>query len=371
MFKYKVTRDRCDAVAGNPRGGKFLFKQMRWTNITDIVRDNHKWVALSYERWAKELDCSFTQFKYLLEQMVADEKVVRAQYMFKGKKVLHVRFTDECFQALISKDAPIKQMGKGTKQMGTTGPTHVGTTAPTQVGESAQMLYNSESKLRKSTQIATGFAVATPEAEKFDKTPGEEDNACNSKNSGYHPEVGKIIPILNGQGGPAVMATANEIAAGILASSKKSIDTLQPDKVASLVWVYRQGMIEKGLTVPTITDKMYGQLKTLIKALPEGKAPEIVAFAVDNWGDFTYEAKSECAAWDCPQQPAIYFLLKYQHVAVDLWKKSLAKAAAAKPVIKSPVQSIAQKPAEPADDDKPMTWEQLQALEAAELEAGS
>ena len=67
---------------------------------------------------------------------------------------------------------------------------------------------------------------------------------------------------------------------------------------------------------------MLGQFKHLIKALPEGKAPEIVAFALHRWFDVTYRAKEKHGAFKCPDVPQVGFLLKFANVAVDLWTVS-------------------------------------------------
>jgi hypothetical protein len=350
MFKFN--RNCCDAVAGNTRAGKFLNQLVFWLNSPKApVFNGHRWVAFTREQWAERTGLTIDQIKYLLMQLLADGLIIREQHKWGGKVPNFIRLSTKAIEALYAAQAKQKSV--------------------TQVAEKSVTLFKPEDINEEDKKTASGFAVATPEAKKFDKTPGEEESACLSKNSGYHPEVGKMISNPEGQGGPE-MATASEIVATILANSKKPIETLKPDKVYSLVHVWNEHFKTKGKVAPAVTDKVRGQLARLIKIWPKGEAPAVLQHTLSNWFDFNYAAEKDFNGFKSPDMPEMNHLVKYQHVAVTLYKKSKLKATASKPVAKpEPVQLIAQKPAEPVEDDKPMTMAELQAMEEAELQAAS
>jgi hypothetical protein len=161
-----------------------------------------------------------------------------------------------------------------------------------------------------------------------------------------------------------MMATGNEIAANFVASAKKPIDTLKPDKVDSLVHVWNTGF--KGKVAPAVTMKMLGMFKRLIKIWPQGEAPAILEYTLANWGDFAYAAEKDSNAYNMPDMPQIDRLVKHQHVAATLWLKSKLKAKAAKP---EAVQPIAQKPVVTTQPkhvkEKPATMDEILAIEEA------
>jgi hypothetical protein len=360
----KVHLDRCIEVAGDARAGVLLYHIMRWMKSTKVFRNGKPWATSSREEWAQQTGTSLKKVKADLDKLSARGLIIREKHMFMNRSVLFVRPTEECLQAL---KAPASWIKKSAAK-GSNGADQSYPDGTDQSGQNGTDLYKLNSGTHSGTQkIANGFAVATPEAEKFDKFPGEEDNACISAGSGYPEEAdGKIIPFpVKAQGG-ADMPTAHEIAAGLVASAKKPIDTLKPDKAQALIYVWRQHCTTKGKIAPHFGGKERGQLNHLIKIWPAGEAPAILEYTMSNWGDFTSEARSAYSAWDLPEMPEIGFLVKYESVAVTLYLKSTAKAAkaakakdaAAKP---EPVQSIAQ----PKHvKEKPATFEEILAIEA-------
>jgi hypothetical protein len=344
----KFNRDCCDAVAGNTRAGKFLHQLVFWLNSAKApVFDGQRWVAFTREVWAAKTGLTVDQIRRILMYLAAEKLIICEQHKHYGKVPNFIRITPKCIEALCAAQVAQK--------------------CATQAAQKCATLLDKPKDINEGDkQAANGFAVATLEAEKFDKTPGEEESACHSKNSGYHPEVGKIILNPEGQGGPE-MATASEIVATILANSKKPIDTLKPDKVYSLVHVWNEHFKTKGKVAPAVTDKVRGQLARLIKIWPKGEAPAVLQHTLSNWFDFNYTAEKDYGGFKSPDMPEMNHLVKYQQVAVTLWLKSKKAKVTASPT----VQSVAQKPAPIMPDNTPMTWDELQALEAAELETGS
>lgn len=171
-----------------------------------------------------------------------------------------------------------------------------------------------------------------------------------------------------------MMATVNELTAKFAASVTKPIDTLKPDKVYSLVHVW-QLSVKKGQVAPGFTKKDLGQLKMLIQKWPEGHAPEILAFVLSHWYEMTEAVETETTKYNSPSCPDLGYLLKYKHIAVNLWLKSKLKAKVTKvtaPPVAKPVQSVAQKPAPSVlPDTTPATWEEMQAIDAELLKDAS
>ena len=112
---------------------------------------------------------------------------------------------------------------------------------------------------------------------------------------------------------------AEQIAAGVYASAKKPIDTLQPDKVASMTHVWNNGF--KGKIAPYVSTKVRGQFKHLIQTWPAGEAPAILEFIMSNWFDFCYAAEKGTNAQNMPDMPQIDRLVKHQQVGVTLYQK--------------------------------------------------
>lgn len=328
MNKSLVHLDRCIEVAGDDRLGRLLHRLWKWQFHTNIVRDERRWVAWTYAQWAKALNISYTQFKYMIEKPRARELLVREQHQRHGKNVLFIRFTDQCLVDLL---LPNSEMGKSA-QLGE--------------GQNCPTLYkNPKKEPGDRTKVATASAVAVQDSDSIEKSFGN-------------------VVTFPGQGGP--VSTVDEITKKFAEAKPKPIDTLKPDKVSSLIAVWQSDAAEKKITAPPFTDKEKGQLARLIKIWPADKAPAILKYVLREWGLFTYEAQSVASAFKCPENPTVGFLVKYQHVAVDVWKKRpLAKTKGAFVEPAPSVQSIAQ----PAKD-KPATFAELLAIEE-ELKAAS
>jgi hypothetical protein len=348
-------------LTGEDRTGRALYRLWRWQPHTHIVRDGRRWVAWSRARWEQELHLTPQQFRLVLEKLSNCETplILRKRYLRHGKVTMHLALSDECI--IILANGPKHPNGSGSKHPNGSGSKH------------PNLLYkNTKKEPKDRTKTASGFAVAIPEAGKTDKISGE-NKACIPKAYGYHHEDGgKIIPFPKGQGGPD-MSTTSEIGAKFAAVPKKAIDTLKADKVASLEFVWCEGFKNLGHVAPAVTSKVRGQFKHLIKVFPAGQAPGVLAYALEHWFDVTYAAEKHAGAFKSPEFPEIGYLVKFQHVAVELWLKSKAapKATKSAPAVTNfPVQSIAQEPAiDP--DDKPMTFAELQAMEAEELKTAS
>lgn len=332
MLNPLMNLDRCVEVAGDDRGGRFLRKLFRWHGYTKVTFGGQKWVALTRSEWANEMGCSLTQLIYTLEKLGRKGLILREQHRYNSTKaVLFVRPSEKALLAMFA-----------TPGCGTSAIPGSGTTATPYI--------NPSKKPGEETKTANGSAVAS----------GEE--GCISGVPGYPESTGNVIPFPNAQGG-AGMPTAHEIAAGFVASAKKPIDTLKPDKVDSLVHVWREHSKEAGKVAPHFTGKARGQLKHLIKTWPKDQALEALAFALANWFDLTTAAEKE-GAFKSPAQPELGYLVKYQHIALTLFLKGKAKGKP-EPVVK-PVQSIA--PVLDKDaDDKPATAEDFDAIFGTKL----
>jgi hypothetical protein len=329
-----VHLDRCIEVAGNDRVGRFLYRLWKWQGRTRHVRDGRRWVSWSYAEWAKGLNLTYTQFKYMIEKATAGEFVLREQHKWKGKNVLFVAFTDKCLLSLTLPSARLKD-GQKCPTLGD--------------GQKCPTLYKNPIKEPgERTKSADGFAAANPET------------ICLSGKKSYSKEIGNEIAIPDAQGG-ANMTTAAEIGAKFAAAKPKSIDTLKPDKVAGLIAVWQSS----GQIVPGFTKKEYGQLKYLIGKWPEGQSPEILAFVLSHWYEVTDAVETHTTKFKSPASPDLGYLVKYQNIALNLWLKSKMgpKTKQAPKPAKEVVQTIAQ----PAPvKEKIATMADLLAMEAAE-----
>jgi hypothetical protein len=348
MNKKLANLDRCVEVAGDDLSGRFLRKLFRWHSYTKIKRGGHKWVTLTRAKWEAELSCTQKQFRRVLEKLSRGDVpvIVKERHRYKGLVTLYLRPSDETYLAML----------KGQSEVAQKGQTEVAQKGQTEVAQKGQFYIEPEYKPGEETKTATGFAVADP------------GKACISEETGYHHEVGttdNVIPF-PGQGGPD-MKTGAEVAAGFAAAKPKPIDMLKPDKIDGLIHVWQKS----GKPMPTITMKVRAQLKHLIKVRPEGKAPEILSHALANWFDVTNKAEIDAGAFKSPDQPQVGYLLKFQHIAVQVWQKAQAKSVAKPKPVSSSVQSIAQAPSM-AEQHKPMTVEEMLAIDAEDdLKAAS
>lgn len=100
MTRLPYNRDCCDEVAGNTRAGKFLHKLVRWTNYTKLVRDGHRWTALTREGWAEETGLTLDQIRRILTSLGKAGIIVREQHMFGSKTPNFIRISDHGVAAL-------------------------------------------------------------------------------------------------------------------------------------------------------------------------------------------------------------------------------------------------------------------------------
>jgi hypothetical protein len=298
MTYAKVHLDRCIEVAGEDRTGRFLHRLVRWQPHTRIIRDGRRWVAWSRARWEQELHLTPQQFRLVLEKLAGCEPplILRKRYLHHGKATMHVALSDECAIRLVH----------GLKHPDTIGSKH-----PDGIGSFHPDVYkNPKKEPGESTKLAVGFAAANSE------------KVCIPEKNSYPEEVGNVIILPKAQGG-ADMTTAAEIAAQFAAAKPKPIDTLKPDKVASLVSVWQQS----GKLVPSFTKKDLGQLKYLIGKWPAGKSPEILQFVLGHWYEVTEAIETNTTKFNSPASPDLGYLVKYQNIALTCFLKSKMKAA--------------------------------------------
>jgi len=298
---------------------------VRWQPHTNVIRSGRAWVGWPRSRWQKELKLSADQFRLVLLKAAAAGLIYRCQMLRGGLNVLHIALTDECILKLVNGVEPLT-------------PVREKPLTPVR-GKPLTLYKNPKKEPGESTKIATDFAVASSESEKtIEKSSGN-------------------VVLFPGQGGPM-----NKLSADIgkkfadASSYAQKIDTLKPDRTASLVQAWR------GSTKATVTDKMAGQLKYLLKTRPN--ALKIVRFALKNWGDLTYRAEKHHGAFKSPSAPNLGYLVKFAHVAVELMNQAASKPVV---VVAPPVQSIAQT-APVKVKVKPATFAEILAIEA-ELEA--
>jgi hypothetical protein len=273
----------------------------------------------------------FKKVRTDLDKLSARQLIVRERHLFKNRTTLFVRPTDRC---LLEASYPAGWLN-GSVPEG----------ADPSVPKGADVYkYTLGIQIGK---VATASAVAVQDDESIEKS--------------FEKNVGNVVAF-PGQGGP--VSTVAEIAKKFAEAKPKPIDMLKPDKVSSLIAVWQADAAEKKITAPPFTGKEKGQLGRLIKIWPADKAPAILKYVLKEWGLFTYEAQSVASAFKCPENPTVGFLVKYQHVAVDVWKKRPLANTKGAPV--AAVQSIAQ-----PTKDKPITFAEIQALEEAELKAAS
>ena len=329
--------DRCVEVAGDDLSGRFLRKLFRWYGYTKVVFDGQKWVTMTRAQWEGELSCTQKQFRRVLEKLSRGEVpvIVKERHRYKGLVTLYLRPSDETYLAMMKGQSEVAQKGQ---------------TGMAQKGHS--YIENPSSKPEKGTKIATGSAVASPET------------ICLPGKIGYPGEVGNVIAFPNGQGGPDMLKTTGaEVAAKFTAAKPKPINMLKPDKAASLMAVWKASL-KAGQAAPAHTQKVQGQLNYLIKTWPAGQAPAIVAFVLQHWFEMTEAAETHAGAFKSPSSPEIGYLVKFQHIAMNLWLKSKMKPAPSpKP---APKPKVVQPIAQPEPAKKFVTMEEILAMEAAE-----
>lgn len=103
-----------------------------------------------------------------------------------------------------------------------------------------------------------------------------------------------------------------------------------------------------------LTQKERGQLKMLASAMGFDNVKAVIGFAISNWKRFCTRAQQVAGLTQYPIEPHIGFLLKYQHVAVEMREQSLQSVSgASKPVEgTSPITVVAVLPS-PAEKEEP------------------
>lgn len=321
---------RCAAVAdGDERLARFLFALYRWSTYTKVMWGGRRWVAMTYAEWAEELSLSYTQFKYVLEKATHRGFVRREQHAFRGKAPVFIRLTEACRASLLADHDEEQGLGRSAQPgMGKSAQPAMGKSAQPGLGKSAQPLSNSEYETFTETEVAAGAAPPS---------------------------------------GDSRLMKAQEIAATARAFVPRTIETHKPDKVSSLEYVWQIGFARRGTTPPALSMKGRGQMRRLIELWSEGRAPVLLAFAVENWADVRDDAETRFGAFDSPREPELGYLVRYAHVVADL-------VEARKPASRPPPPPVAfqsgrgnRDPIEDPDPEPyvPATLEEVLAIDAA------
>jgi hypothetical protein len=277
-----------------------------------------------------------TQVDYVLNKAAARNCIIRKQYPFKGRNVLHIRFTPECFQALLDESVkfgiPAKRRSAKVPNCGR---------------QKCQTLsINSEYKLENELETAIGCAELRPHTGDIstEETPDASDNVI------AFPKV-------------EAMTGAKKIEQQVLANATRPLDMakLKPNSAHHLAKIWREACLKRDFPVAVdFTQKEMGQLKQIARKAPEGKAFEFIQRLIDQWEDFIIEAETNHGGFKPPHQPNIRYALKFISAGYNLpepivmKKIELHSNAHVKPAPKPQPQP------EPPPQRK-LTWEELNA----------
>lgn len=101
-----------------------------------------------------------------------------------------------------------------------------------------------------------------------------------------------------------------------------------------------------------MTQKERGQLKMLATAMGFDNVKAVIGFAISNWKKLGTRAQQVAGLTQYPIRPHIGFLLKYQHVAVEMRAQSLQSVSgASKPEAASPITVVTMLPP-PAEEEE-------------------
>jgi hypothetical protein len=122
--------------------------------------------------------------------------------------------------------------------------------------------------------------------------------------------------------------------AEILASHNAKKAELPTGKVTpitlALLWKKRVSVLTDTGFMKPLTGKEVGQLKHVHKALGD-KSLTVLDYALCNWADFSWEARSVKGLSSCPAQPVVGFFALYFDVAAQLIAKPPTTTAAKAP----------------------------------------
>lgn len=323
---------RCVVVAGNLAAGIVLYRLIFW-KPTRVI-NGRPMFAKPRSELEFETGLTSKQVKSALAQLRSAGLIQTGQHQFHGRNVMHVAVTATCHQAL--ENCAVEQ-----SQMGPLGGPEWD---PPEVPEGTASY----------TAYKQGGLHGGHQGDGEQALAGGSETDDNLGSEG-ETEMKKV--------------RHSSVKEAILNAAKTSPEAgkklHKPVGVKALELVWLKAVAEAtGKYVPPLTMKDAGLLKHFrSKCPPHTTATAILRHTVENWIAFVKAVETQAGIKTTPAEPRLEFLLKHAGVAINM-------AAPPKPPPKAPqkAKAVAKKPAPKvqliAEEDKPLTLEELLAIDA-------
>ena len=240
----------------NANDAILLYRVLYWIGRTKVVKKGKAWVVRSHLDWVDELGLSIKQVKCAVARL-RDRGIIETEtHLFANKAVNHLRIRDR-FRALLGLPVETHQ-GPDTKDP----------------------------------------AGATPVKGSLDQEIITD--TLSGINECAHEEPDKEVQEMKL---PKGLSTAE-----VLAQSKSMKKLHQPDTIGGLALIWKEAVGEaSGKFVPNLNGEQMGQLKHLMKTVPDGNTEKVIRYVIAHWVDFALQAKQEAGLSTVPEAPHIGF----------------------------------------------------------------
>lgn len=257
-----------------------------------IRREGCMWLAKRRQDWASECGLSPRQYDTAVSKLIAEGVVTKRIWRFHGSPTVHLHLNEAKLNHLLG-DMEITSVSDSI-----TLPVIPYTETTTETTTESEALAAAPQKPVEGVETWVVESPTLAEQKLKHEFSVEEWMATAREILKNHAEKGLTAK--------AVRLTANALA---------------------MVWKRRVHEVLGGF-VKDLTGKELGQLKQFLQKVGE-QSPDVLQYAISNWGKFVFEAKSAKGLSAGPEKPHIGFLLAHHDIAVNL--------------MNGPVQLIAEK----------------------------
>lgn len=286
---------RCREAAGSWPAAVLLYRIIYWQPYLKVKRGHHKWLVRTGNELAKECALTPKEYKNAIRHLKEANLVAVEKHLFNGLAQSFIRLTEN--------GEEVRKAPKGITGGAPGGPTGSSPPVPTH-----------NIKILHIDTTGVNYVYSAPEKSGVNETEkiDTEEEKMDMKEILLHGVTKKKTP-----------------------DAKKTRQQL-----TEAAW--KQAIVATGKFCPELTLKARGQLKMVMKACPQDKAPEVVKTLVKYWGEFAAAAKQAKGLKNVPLDPDIGFVLFNMGNALDFWKEK-TELVGTKGLVSAPKSGIVKK----------------------------
>lgn len=340
-------------IAGSLAAGVLLSQIVYWfrpggsgKRKLRVKREGLFWLAKRRVDWAKECGLSPRQYDTAIAKLIKLEVVEAKIFHFAGHPTTHIRILEQGLEKLCKSqigDLHITEVGN---------PNHESVIPYTETTDIDYEQIKADATTVAAVEQQIGVKEQMPhklveEAREIDDWMAERPVLAEQKAGKFTArewltKAQEILKSCQGKMGlREVRLAANSL---------------------SMAWK-RMAAEEYGGDVKELTNKEIGQLKMYLQKAGE-QAPQVMEFAIREWGGFAFKARCYKGLSTAPDRPAIGFLLQHYDVAMNM---QLIAKSVAQPAKKFCMPEI---PKKTVVHEKPMDIATLEDVMAALAEYG-